>query len=160
MGGAHAAEVAQAHLSPGAEEDSRIALSRQRVANAASLEETKQQSDALATEQEELNLALHASREDFDRQEVGLDRLFSEHTEIALLAADSEQTSQEMLLGAEQRDLEEALARSTNAACTHDEELERALALSTGAAQDPELEHALHLSKTASGRRRLSFEKQ
>jgi OTU domain-containing protein 5 len=133
---------------PGEEETNRIALAQERN-DLGIVDETKEQSDVLATEQEALSVALQVSRDDFERLEIDLDVLFEQQTELAIAAADSEQVTQDMLLGAEQRDFSEALQLSAQ---VQQSDLDRALAMSAQHVDDPdpELQHALLLSKLTS----------
>jgi OTU domain-containing protein 5 len=131
---------------PGIEENERILLAQQRC-DTGMLEETKEQSDVLATEQEELSLALQTSREACERLDDDLDVLFQHQTNMVLAANDTEQTTQDMLRGAEEHEVNQALQLSQVQDDTDD--LQRALAMSAEGDMtvDPELQHALQISQ-------------
>jgi len=130
---------------PGAIEDVRIDQSARR---AAAGEETKA-SDALATEEAEMDMALAASREDFDRMDGDLDLIYSSQMRMAMAATEEEQESRAVAAAvqtaAEERDLAQALALSERP--TEDPALAEALALSAAPAGDPELTLALAQSE-------------
>jgi hypothetical protein len=159
-GGHYDSVVAPSHAAgciretPGVVEDLRIAEAVQRVSFAGSFEDTRAQSERAATEAEELSLALQVSRQQFDRQDNDLELIFLSQTTAALHEADAEATDRAMVMGAEERELEEALALSTAGAAGAEPsaaaaELEIALNASMGL--DPELQHALEQSKAAFG---------
>mmetsp|Transcript_103516 Transcript_103516/g.297427 ORF Transcript_103516/g.297427 Transcript_103516/m.297427 type:complete len:511 (-) Transcript_103516:1599-3131(-) len=147
VGPGHAENVSRA--APGVTEQARIEWSRARAA-CSDVEETKQQSDVAATEAAELDLALAASRSDFDRQAVDLECIFSEvqQLEWATSQADLERTNEELvhsiaaqsarehdrvqdleaLKRSEELELQQALAMSSQGATANgadDEQLQR-----------------------------------
>jgi OTU domain-containing protein 5 len=137
-------ENSLAAASAGAVEDLRIAMSAQRSAGG---EETKAQSDALATEEVEMDVALAASREDFDRMDGDLDLIFTDQTQLAMAAAEEDQASREVAAvvqaAAEERDLAQALEMSSSAEPASE-------TLCGDPMGDPELRHALEMSMSQS----------
>ena len=132
---------------PGTVEKSRIDTSRTR-ATYRDFEETKQQSDVAATEAAELDLALEASRSDFDCQAEDLEALFSQELTWATSQADMESTNTELV-----NSIAAASAREHDEA-NDAEELRLALAASqaeAGGASTDDLERALALSQADCG---------
>lgn len=129
---------------PGAMEHGRIEMSRRGTARGGE-GESKTNADDLAAEQREIAMALIASRENFERQDKDLDRIFDDQTSIAMSHTDTEQTNVDLLARAEQSELQQVMDISAREDANS--ELERALALSAAdAGQDPLLQQAIALS--------------
>eukprot|EP00617_Octactis_speculum_P022528 CAMPEP_0185756560 /NCGR_PEP_ID=MMETSP1174-20130828/14983_1 /TAXON_ID=35687 /ORGANISM="Dictyocha speculum, Strain CCMP1381" /LENGTH=526 /DNA_ID=CAMNT_0028435567 /DNA_START=44 /DNA_END=1624 /DNA_ORIENTATION=+ len=126
---------------PGVEERRRIEWSQSRCA---SLEETKNQSDLIATEQEQLEAALCVSRGEFDRQandlECAFSDIFTEQVRLVTAQTDLERTNEELMNTITERS---AMEHSTEQA--YDNDLQAALSLSTS--NDSELQQALLMSQ-------------